>query len=287
MVLFENQCTTIINVVGVGRVSSSLAKVLKRRFEQEAIGPDQMRFGYVVSRDREKAAKLANELGGVPVTYEDKFNLDGVVLFGLNDTVLPSAQRLLGGRVGRVVAIHFSGYHPSTIFPSEWSPVSMHPNVAVAGEGTTFEGVIFGIEGSVEGVSVAKRLVEMLRANYVIVETDKKAYYHLAAVLVSNLPFALYALARELHNIAGIEKDYSELIIGTLVDAVAQNIKGRGLEKALTGPVSRGDWEVVESEGRLFRNRFPQYSALYDKSVEILRNLMASAQADQTKIADQ
>lgn len=266
-----------LNVVGIGNVSSALAKSIRRNADK--IGGLSVTFGHLVSRDQTKAQLLAEEVGGVPVTYGDDFILNGPTIFGLNDTVLPLAPKLLDGKVGGIVALHLSGYHPSSILPRGWLPASMHPNLSVASPDASFDGVVFGIEGSPEGVAVAVRIAELLGGRWVTIETSRKREYHLAAVLVSNLPFAFFALAEELYEIAGVSESLSRELIVTLLSSVSRNIQKAELHQALTGPIKRRDLEVIREEGELFKKTFPDFCELYDKSVEaIVRFLLASSE---------
>ncbi|MFN6992025.1 MAG: DUF2520 domain-containing protein, partial [Fervidobacterium sp.] len=235
-----------VNIVGIGKVSSSIARQLKGKVQ----------FGYIVSRDLEKAKLLSQELGALAAAYNDNFVLNGAVLVGLNDSSLPDLPHLLEKNMDYIsketVFIHFSGFHPSNIFPIDWNPVSMHPNCAVANPFTSFEGVVFGIEGSSKGLNFAKKIVTLLNGKYVLINTEKKAMYHLAAVVVSNFPVALAYLSLLMYKEVGIEENISKEIIYKLLESVNKNIKNHTLKDALTGPIKRNDWFVVEKEKRIF-----------------------------------
>lgn len=261
-----------VNIVGIGKVSSSIARQLKGKVQ----------FGYIVSRDLEKAKVLSNELGALAATYNDNFVLDGVVLVGLNDSSLLSLTHLLEKNMDYIsketVFIHFSGFHPSNIFPIDWNPVSMHPNCAVVDPFTSFEGVVFGIEGTSKGLKVAKKIVELLNGKYVLIDTEKKGMYHLAAVVASNFPVALAYLSLLMYKEVGIEENISKEIIYKLLESVNKNIKDHTLKDALTGPVKRNDWVVVEKEKILFEEFISSQGlpciALYNDLVNLLLKII-------------
>lgn len=232
----------VVNIVGLGKVSLSIARQIKNSVD----------FGYLVSRNIEKAKVIARELGGTPVSYNDGFLLNGVVLFGLNDSVLIKAQEFVSSKVKDIVAIHFSGFHSSNIFPKDWDPVSMHPNCAVADEFTKFNDIIFGLEGTEKGLAVANEIVEILGGKSVVISTEKKALYHLAAVISSNFPVALAYLSSILYSELGINDELSRKIISKLLESVSENLTKHEIPNALTGPVKRGDWNVVNMERKLF-----------------------------------
>ncbi|MEN3043035.1 MAG: DUF2520 domain-containing protein [Fervidobacterium sp.] len=258
----------LVNIVGLGKVSLSIAKQLK----------DKIQFGYLVSRDFEKAMLVAKELNATPVTYNDNFKLKGIVLFGLNDSVLPKAKNLLFSKTEDIVAIHFSGFHPSTVFPFDWSPATMHPNCAVASDSALFKDVIFGLEGTEKGVIIAQKIVELLEGKYVIIPTDKKMIYHLAAVISSNFSIGLAYISSILYKEIGIEDEISEKIISQLLKTVSENIEKLGISNALTGPIKRGDWDVVRNERSVFldfvRKKNICCETLYDDFVKLLSTIL-------------
>ncbi|MEJ5257531.1 MAG: DUF2520 domain-containing protein [Fervidobacterium sp.] len=254
----------IVNIVGVGRVSSSIAHALSGK----------VKFGYVISRDIEKAKKLSKEINAVPKTYDDEFILNGTVLFGLNDSILPRAEELLSGKVAEITALHFSGFLASDIFPSYWSPASMHPNCAVSGDWQDFEGVIFGVEGTKKGTEIAKHLITLLGGMFFEISKEEKPLYHLAAVIVSNFSVALSYLSSSIYKDIGFSDEQARRIISTLLKSVSENIYEKQLFDALTGPVKRCDWEVVEKEAQIFKSKYPEYGNLYWMLVDILRKLV-------------
>lgn len=56
---------------------------------------------------------------------------------------------------------------------------------------------------------------------------------------------------------------------------VADNIKKMRVECSLTGPVKRGDWQVVEEERREYEKIFGN-TVLYDEIVKLLREVAES-----------
>lgn len=257
----------LVNIVGLGKVSLSIARQLEGK----------VKFGYFVSRDFEKANLVSKELNAIPVTYNDDFKLNGVVLFGLNDSILPEAERLLYSKIENVIAIHFSGFHPSTVFPNDWNPASMHPNCAVASDSTQFKDVLFGLEGTEKGIATAQNLVQLLEANYVIIPSEKKVLYHLAAVISSNFPVGLAYISYLLYREIGVDDENSRKIISRLLRTVSENIEKMDITMALTGPIKRKDWTIVEKERDVFLDfskRTQLYSeTLYDEFVKLLASI--------------
>jgi len=59
------------------------------------------------------------------------------------------------------------------------------------------------------------------------------------------------------------------------MQGVAESIGKMGVEKALTGPVRRGDWEVVRAEREEFKKIFGNAS-FYDEIVNLLKEVAGS-----------
>src|SRR5690606_37548741 len=72
-----------------------------------------------------------------------------------------------------------------------------------------------------------------------------RARYHAAACLVGNYPQVLMAAAIRLLDGCGVAETDARDALGALLGGAADNAAGMPPEDALTGPVSRGDVEVV------------------------------------------
>ncbi|HBT40323.1 MAG: hypothetical protein XD58_1273 [Thermotoga sp. 50_1627] len=260
-----------LNVLGTSKVALTICRRLVERSHT---------VGFVVSRFREKAQRFVKDIGsGVPITYEKIEKLSGVVFFAVPDSVIAQVYERTKDRIlPGTCLIHFSGFHSSKIFADAeklgFHRASMHPNLSFADPvvaQSNLSSCIFGVEGDEEGLRIAIELVEDISKRYVVLSEDGKAGYHLAAVVCSNFVVGLAALAEKIYEKSGVED--SQELMGNLIDSVAQNIKMKGVAGSLTGPVARGDWEVVKKEGELFKNIFPQLALFYDQMVELLRSL--------------
>jgi len=251
-----------VNVAGLGRVSSAILYNLK----------DKVEIGYILSRDKQKARKFVKQIGkGIPVDYSDNFKFEGIVFVGFPDSIIPEAPKLLEKFVSsNVAAVHFSGFFPSSIFPPNWNPLSIHPNCPVATKKTNFNGVIFGIEGNIE---IAKEIVSLLNGKCFIIPEQSKPIYHLAAVLMSNFTHALIFLAEKLYEAGDIEKSKFNNVMESLLENTVKNIKKSGVVNSITGPVVRKDMDIVKSEREIFCEKFPKYCQLYDIFVHIISSM--------------
>lgn len=78
------------------------------------------------------------------------------------------------------------------------------------------------------------------------VNSGSKRDYHLAAAMSSNFLTALLGVAGERMARAGVDGELIPRIISDLVRGTLDNVVERGAAEALTGPIARGDIDVIE-----------------------------------------
>ncbi|MHC4548224.1 MAG: Rossmann-like and DUF2520 domain-containing protein [Planctomycetota bacterium] len=145
------------------------------------------------------------------------------------------------------VALHLSGAHPSTILePTGARPASLHPLCAFADLETSLKALpetYFFVEG--EAVETAERLARDLGPRVFRIATRNKMLYHAGAAVASNYTVTLLHLARELLAQAGIDREHALGALLQLARGSVDNVASVGLPGGLTGPVARGDVELV------------------------------------------
>ena len=147
---------------------------------------------------------------------------------------------------------------------------SIHPLQTFADDATPVEGTPCAVAGSNErALRFATSLAEALGMRPFEVPEERRAAYHAAASIASNLLVALEESAAELLERAGVT-DARELL-APLVLRTAANWAERGPE-ALTGPVARGDRETVERQraalAELAPELLPMYEALTERAAD-------------------
>lgn len=171
--------------------------------------------------------------------------------------------------------IHCSGSMSSRALQVDKSlPVeylSLHPLQAFAGIDQAVEllrGTHFGIEGDAEEVGL--EIVAQLGGIPHRLDPGKKPLYHAGAVIASNYLVTLAGLAVRLFEQAGIAKEEALESLIPLMEGTLKNLQQVGLPKALTGPIARGDLEVVQSHlGQMPVKIEPVYRALGLYTLEI------------------
>jgi predicted short-subunit dehydrogenase-like oxidoreductase (DUF2520 family) len=147
---------------------------------------------------------------------------------------------------------------------------SLHPLMTVAGPGTTLAGAGAAIAGSTpRGLQFARQLAEALGMRAVEIEEADRAAYHAAASIASNFLVTLEAAAERLAHSAGVER---ELLL-PLVRATVENWAAMGPQRALTGPVARGDRATVAAQRAAVAERAGDLLPLFDTLVQATRTL--------------
>jgi predicted short-subunit dehydrogenase-like oxidoreductase (DUF2520 family) len=143
---------------------------------------------------------------------------------------------------------------------------SLHPLQTFPDGATPVEGTPAAIAGSsAQALAFARALAEALGMRPFDVPEERRAAYHAAAAIASNLLVALEESAAELLGRAGIEN--ARELLAPLVLRTAANWAERG-PAALTGPIARGDRATVEGHRAALAERAPELLPLYDALAE-------------------
>lgn len=154
---------------------------------------------------------------------------------------------------------------------------SLHPLMTVpAGEPAPFAGAsaaIAGVTPRARGVAVA--LAHHVGLTPIEVADEDRAAYHAAASLASNFLVTLEAAAEQLAQTAGVDR----AALVPLVRAAVDNWAALGPERALTGPLVRGDEETVTRQRQAIAERTPDVLPLFDALAGATRALARSGAA--------
>jgi len=149
---------------------------------------------------------------------------------------------------------------------------SLHPLMTVTPAGARFEGAGAAIAGNTpRALELARGLARSLGMRAVEVADDDRAAYHAAASIASNFLVVLEAAAERVAASAGVDR---ELLV-PLVLATVANWAELGADRALTGPVARGDEDTIDTQRAAIEERAPELAPLFDALVEATRALAA------------
>jgi len=143
-------------------------------------------------------------------------------------------------------ALHWRGYRVGTFHPLQ---AIAHP---IAGA-RRLVGASYALSGEPEALAVARRLVTALSGRGIQIPTSRRPLYHASAVVASNYLVVLLRIAVRWLEEAGARPEEAEQALLALARGSLQNIEEIGLDRALTGPVVRGDVDVVGLHLRTLR----------------------------------
>jgi predicted short-subunit dehydrogenase-like oxidoreductase (DUF2520 family) len=155
---------------------------------------------------------------------------------------------------------------------SERPSFSVHPlmTVAVGASPGILRGAGAAIDGTTpEALAAAEAIALAAGMNPARIAAADRAAYHAAASVASNFLITLEAAAERLGMTAGLERQ--QLV--PLVRATVENWAALGPERALTGPVARGDEPTVARQRAAVAERAPELLALFDTLADATRAL--------------
>lgn len=254
-------------IIGCGRLGISLAAFLSKQ------GFIPRAFSSKSTESAQKAVDAAGK-GQIYKTPVDAVKTCNLVFITTPDTVIEGVCEMIAKENGfseKSLVYHLSGALSSDILVSAKkngaATGSIHPLQAFApyeeGQDSPFKGINISIEGDDRAVETGKEIVNALKANSFTIPTDAKTMYHASAVVASNYLVTLEHFALELLKEADLSEEDAYEILEPLIMGTLSNIKARGSIKALTGPVARGDDEIVSRHLSDIDQKLPQFSKLY------------------------
>jgi predicted short-subunit dehydrogenase-like oxidoreductase (DUF2520 family) len=255
-----------LNVIGSGRVGRACGRMWARAgvFEIQD----------VLTRSLASAEEGVKFIGaGAAVGHlADMRPADVWMIATRDDAIVPSAQTL--AKSGKVtpddIVFHVSGATPS----GDLAPVkaggalvaSVHPIKTFTDAEKavrTFSGTYCAAEGDEEALAVLRPAFEKIGARLFDITAALKPVYHSGGVLACNYLVALIEGAVRAHEKAGIPRAASLKALEPMVRETVDAIFRQGTERALTGPISRGDVATVQRQLAAVEGWDPAMAALY------------------------
>jgi predicted short-subunit dehydrogenase-like oxidoreductase (DUF2520 family) len=242
---------TRVGVVGAGRLGGALAGAL-REAGLDVRGP---------------AAR-----GEVPR------DCDAILLCVPDAEIAPAAATVAGAAplVG-----HTSGATPlSALAPARAAAFGLHPLQTFAPDASgleAFAGAGCAIAGATAGaLAFAADLARVLGMTPFEIDDEGRAAYHAAAAVASNFLVTLQAAAERIAAGAGLEPEEARRLLAPLLRRTVDNLAELGPERALTGPVARGDDATVEAHRAAVAETAPELLDLFDELVRHTRVVAAA-----------
>lgn len=251
-----------IGIIGVGRLGTQLAIMLKEADYQ---------ISAVIDKDTYKAIKCMNECNAV-ISSDSLSDIgnDITILFICvqDDNITNIAEELANNdNLNQdLVIAHTSGLNTSEILQAldnrNVHLCSFHPCYSFTSKDCTLpEDIYYAVEGDDEGCERLEQVAECLGGNPFRLNKKEKIIYHTACSMASNLLVGLMHIVDTLLQESMKEKksDY----LWPLVQGTLQNIKNKGVEKALTGPITRGDVQTIEQHLKILKKFDKRVMSVY------------------------
>jgi predicted short-subunit dehydrogenase-like oxidoreductase (DUF2520 family) len=233
------------------------------------------RIGAVVTRNQSSARRAVRFIGA------------GTALVGLSRRVLASTCILIATPDGAIeeianelariggqdlqgqVVLHTSGAMDSSVLHAARScgasVGSMHPLQTFNGVTVPpLEGKVFAIEGDPMAVRTARKIARALGAAPSQIDARNKPLYHAAGALAAGHTLVVVEAAIQLLMSLGMKRTEAMRALLPMTQQVLQNYERLGPRAAWTGPLARGDYEVVAKHSNVLQQYSEQYRDAYD-----------------------
>lgn len=244
-----------LSIIGAGRVGRGLGRLLH---EQD------WKIGAVVTRKQASARRAVRFIraGQAHAVMTRGILASHVILVTTPDDAVTSvAQELV--RIGAEelrgkVVLHTCGAQDSSVLqalrPHGAAVGSMHPMQSFSGVSTPpLDGRIFAIEGDALAVRVARQIVRDLGGSPVQIDGASKPLYHAAGAMAAGHVLAVMEAATGLLTSIGMSRMAAARALFPLTRQVLANLEALGPRAAWTGPLSRGDYGVVQAHTAALR----------------------------------
>ena len=257
---------TTLGIVGAGRVGRALGRRLRE------LG---WKVGAVVTRNESSAKAAVRLIGdGTPQTVLSRRILAfSVILIATPDAAIEEVAaelaRIGGEEWAGHVVLHTSGALGSRVLRavSECGAAigSMHPLQTFSGvDVPPLEGKLFAIEGDAMAVRVARKIARALGGAPTLIDPTRKALYHAAGALAAGHALVVVEAAVQLMMSLGVKRGEAVKALLPMTKQVLQNYERLGPRAAWTGPLARGDYEIVAKHLNVLQDYSPEYRDAYE-----------------------
>lgn len=255
-----------LNIIGAGRLGRTLGALWRTHgvFDLQA----------VMTRRLASAREAVAFIGaGEAVESISAMRAADVWLLATPDAAIAQAAAGLAAsghaRAGDVV-FHCSGALASSelraALPAGIALASVHPLKSFADPANavrTFAGTWCAAEGDAAALGLLQGAFEQIGACVTRIDAQHKTLYHAASVIVCNYLTALMEAGLQCYEKAGLPRDTAAAMMAPLVRETLDNVFKLGTANALTGPIARGDHEVVARQLAALRTFDTRIAAVY------------------------
>lgn len=252
-----------IGFVGAGKVGFSLGKYFS---------VNNVKLSGYYSKNYNSAERAAEFTNSKAYDILENIVIESDALFITtpDDEIKKIWQSIKNIKIKDKLIIHTSGSLSSNIFSDIKSKgafgYSVHPMFPFSDKYNTYKqlnSAYFSIEGEKRYLYTLKSFIEKLGNTVFIIDADRKALYHLANVMVSNMVLSIIGIGENYLCECGVDKGMAIKALYPLICANIHNIKDNGILNSLTGPIERGDLETIKKHFEVMpKKHFELYKEL-------------------------
>lgn len=278
-----------INIIGAGQLGQTLARLWQDN--------QQLQVQQILTRSPESAQSAHQFIGsGEPCHRIAALKPAQIWLIATPDRELMGSAAALAhdAPINRGdIVFHCSGALSSEILAPLQRlgalTASVHPIHSFASPMSSihsFQGSYCASEGHHLALAPLHKLFEGIGGRCFELESHQKSLYHAGSVMACNYLVSLLEASRETFALAGIDAQTSNAIMGPLVKQTAENllgndsVEGKFAASALTGPIARGDHDIVAQQLTLLQDANPELAEIYRclgrKTLKIARDKAAA-----------
>ena len=240
-----------LNMIGCGHVGKTLGRLWNK------VGV--FKIGDILNRSIESSLSAVEFLqaGRAVESLEQMHKSDIYLIATPDDQIIETCRSLASSNLIEAGNIVFqcSGSIASTdlnlVKDRGALTTSVHPVKSFADYEAaykSFAGTYCGVEGDKEANDILTKAFEAIGGKIFTIKAEYKTEYHAANVIVCNYLTALLELGTKVYERAGISHETAMQIMEPLVRETVNNNFQLGTVQALTGPIARGDYEVVQQQ---------------------------------------
>ncbi len=245
--------TKRVNIIGCGHLGKTLGHLWHSN--------NTLSIGQVFNRSAASTAAAVQFIGGGQACtgFKALTEADLWLISSADNAIAECANQLANLPLqwsGKIV-LHCSGAHASNLLKPLQNLgaqcASVHPLHSFANPAASInklKGCYCSAEGDLQALDVLQPLFESLGLKWLTINASEKLLYHAAAVFACNYLTTIMDAAERCLQATTIGQNQAQAlpILMPLIQQTLANIEHKGVQQSLSGPVKRGEAELIQHQ---------------------------------------